>query len=43
MTPDDRAVFAFVREQAGDKVFVVLNLSGGQKQVKLKGTAFVGD
>jgi hypothetical protein len=39
----DRAVFAFVREKDGDKVFVVLNLSDAQRQVRLKGAAFVGD
>ncbi|MFH1312313.1 MAG: alpha-amylase family glycosyl hydrolase [Candidatus Eisenbacteria bacterium] len=41
-TSNDGAVFAFVRERAGDKVFVVLNLSDTDQKVELTGSGFAG-
>lgn len=41
-TTDNANIFAFIREKNGDKVFVVLNLSDEQKNVKLGETSFIG-
>lgn len=41
-TPNDQAVFAFVREHAGDRVFVVLNLTGETQTVSFVGDAHAG-
>jgi len=41
-TSNDRAVFAFIREQAGDRVFVVLNLTGASQTVLFEGDAHAG-
>ena len=42
-TTDDNHVFAFLRQQEQDRVFVALNLSSQPATVTLKGTLFTGD
>ncbi|MGD8627964.1 MAG: alpha-amylase family glycosyl hydrolase, partial [bacterium] len=42
-TTNDAGVFAFLREKEGDRVFVILNLSGRQQIVTLEGDAHHGD
>jgi alpha-amylase len=39
---DDNAVYAFVREKAGKKMLVVLNLSAKQQQLQLSNGALIG-
>jgi len=41
-TTADTAVFVFMREKEGDRVFVLANLTGEVKEFKLKGDAFAG-
>ena len=41
-TADDKAAFAFVRQQSGDRVFVVLNLTGEAKVVSFSGDSHYG-
>jgi len=41
-TSADTAVFAFIREKEGDRVFVLANLSDKVQEGKLKGTSFSG-
>jgi glycosidase len=41
-TSNDRAVFAFLREKDGDRVFVALNLSREPQDVSLQDSAFAG-
>lgn len=41
-TSADTAVFAFIREKEGDRVFVMANLSGKVREAKLKGDSFSG-
>ncbi len=41
-TSDDDSVFAFLREKDGDKVFVIVNLSGMEKNITLQGGSFGG-
>ena len=41
-TSNDKAVFAFLREQAGNRVFVILNLSGDSHNVTLEGDSHFG-
>lgn len=41
-TSDEQAIFAFVREKEGDKIFVLLNLSDQSKQITLQGSDFTG-
>jgi hypothetical protein len=40
---NDRGVFAFLREKSGDRVLVVLNLTGEPQTVTLDGDAYAGD
>ncbi len=42
-TGNDENIYAFVREKAGDKVVVVINLSGKKQAFKLMGNQHVGD
>lgn len=42
ITGKDSAVYAFTRESAGDKVFVLTNLSAKAQSLKLKGNTYVG-
>lgn len=42
-TSNDRAVFAFLRENAGDRVCVVLNLTGAPQSVVLQDEVYMGD
>ena len=42
-TSNDAAVFAFLREKDGDRVFVILNLSREEQTVILEGSDFVGE
>jgi glycosidase len=39
---DNKAVYAFVREKESDRVFVILNLTGEQVTVTLKGKVYPG-
>ncbi|MEM9820795.1 MAG: alpha-amylase family glycosyl hydrolase [Bacteroidota bacterium] len=41
-TGKDKNVYAFMREKDGDKVVVVLNLSGEEQDIVLEGDAFAG-
>jgi glycosidase len=41
-TSADTAVFSFIREKEGDRVFVLANLTGQVQECKLKGTSFAG-
>jgi len=40
---DDKAVYAFVREKAGKKVFVILNLSGVEQAIVVKDKTLLGN
>jgi len=40
---DNKAVYAFVREKNGDKVFVILNLTGNPVTVTMKGKVYSGN
>ena len=40
---DDKALYAFVREKNGKKVFVILNLSNQQQQVKVTDNKLLGN
>jgi glycosidase len=40
---DNKAVYAFLREKNGDKVFVILNLTGEPVTVTLKGKDYTGE
>ncbi|MEO6547772.1 MAG: alpha-amylase family glycosyl hydrolase [Ferruginibacter sp.] len=40
---DDRAVYAYVREKAGSKVFVILNFSTTEQEIKVKDKALLGN
>ena len=42
-TGNDKNVLAYMREKNGDKVVVILNLSGERQEVKLEGDSYVGD
>ena len=39
---NDKAVYSFVREKDGNKVFVILNLSETEQDVTLKGQKYIG-
>ena len=39
---NDKAVYSFIREKDGDKVFVILNLSDKTQDVTLKGQKYIG-
>jgi hypothetical protein len=41
-TSADTAVFAFIREKEGDRVFVLANLSGKVQEGELKGSSYSG-
>ncbi len=40
---DDKAVYAFVREKAGKKVFVILNLSGSEQPIRVNDKTLWGN
>ncbi|MBN1895882.1 T9SS type A sorting domain-containing protein [bacterium] len=42
LTSDNAAVYAFMREKNGDRIFEVLNLSDEESDITLKGTSFAG-
>ena len=42
-TSDDKSVFAFIRQKDGNRVFTIVNLTGGQVKLKLNGNGFAGE
>ena len=42
-TSDNKSVYAFIREKEGNKILILLNLSGKNVETTLKGTKFIGN
>lgn len=40
---DDRSLYAYLREKGGDKIFVVLNLSGKEQTINIKDQQLTGE
>jgi alpha-amylase len=40
---DDKALYAYLREKAGDKIFVILNLSGKEQKITIKDELVTGE
>ena len=43
MVGDEKALYAYVREAGGKKVFVILNLSAKEQNIKVTDTTLLGE